>query len=54
MFDDFYAENRPECSVHFRILYLLVSLMAEADIDEESRVLYAKCIRGQLAFVGVS
>lgn len=49
MFDDFYAENRTECSVHFRVLYLLVSLIAEADIDEESRVMYAKCIRGQLS-----
>lgn len=49
MFDDFYAENRTECSVHFRVLYLLVCLIAEADIDEESRVMYAKCIRGQLS-----
>lgn len=49
MFDDFYAENRTESSVHFRVLYLLVCLIAEADIDEESRVMYAKCIRGQLS-----
>lgn len=35
--------------MHFRVLYLLVSLIAEADIDEESRVMYAKCIRGQLS-----
>lgn len=49
LFEDFYAENRTECSVHFRILYLLSSLIAEADIDEPNRIVYAKCIRGQLS-----
>ncbi len=49
LFEDFYAENRIECSVHLRILYLLVNLIAEADIDEHNRVVYAKCIRGQLS-----
>lgn len=48
-FEDFYAENRAELSVHFRVLYLLVSMIAEADIDESNRVVYAKCIRGQLS-----
>lgn len=48
-FKDFYAANRVECSVHFRLLYLLVSLIAEADIEEENRVMYAKSIRGQLS-----
>ena len=48
-FEDFYAENRTEFSVHFRVLYLLVKLIAEADIKDEDRVVYAKCIRGQLS-----
>lgn len=48
-FNDFYAENRTVCSVHFRLLYLLFSLIAEANIDEGSRVMYAKSIRGQLS-----
>lgn len=48
-FKDFYAANRVECSVHFRLLYLLVSMIAEADIEEENRVMYAKSIRGQLS-----
>lgn len=48
-FEDFYAENRTDFSVHFRLLYLLVSLIAEADIDENNRILYAKSIRGQLS-----
>lgn len=49
LFEDFYAANRVECSVHFRLLYLLVGLIAESDLDDDSRVLYAKCIRGQLS-----
>jgi hypothetical protein len=49
LFEDFYAENRIECSVHFRVLYLLVNLIAESDIDDHNRVVYAKCIRGQLS-----
>lgn len=48
-FKDFYATNRVECSVHFRLLYLLVCLIAEADIEEENQVMYAKSIRGQLS-----
>lgn len=48
-FEDFYAENRTEFSVHFRVLYLLVKLIAEANIEDEDRVVYAKCIRGQLS-----
>ncbi len=48
-FKDFYAANRVECSVHFRLLYLLVRMIAEADIEEEKRVMYAKSIRGQLS-----
>lgn len=48
-FKDFYTANRVECSVHFRLLYLLVSMIAEADIEEENRVMYAKSVRGQLS-----
>lgn len=48
-FEAFYAENREQLAVHFRELYQLMRLVAESDIDEEDRVLYAKCIRGQLS-----
>ena len=48
-FEAFYAENREQLAVHFRGLYQLMRLVAESDIDEEDRVLYAKCIRGQLS-----
>jgi len=48
-FETFYAENREQLAVHFRELYQLVRLVAESEIDEEDRVLYAKCIRGQLS-----
>lgn len=49
VFEEFYAENRHVCAVHFRGLYLLVRLVAEAKINEPDRVWYAKCIRGQLS-----
>lgn len=48
-FEVFYAENREQLAVHFRELYQLMRLVAESEIDEEDRVLYAKCIRGQLS-----
>lgn len=48
-FEAFYAGNREQLAVHFRELYQLARLVAESDIDEEDRVLYAKCIRGQLS-----
>ena len=48
-FEAFYAENREQLAVHFRGLYQLMRLVAESDIDEDDRVLYAKCIRGQLS-----
>lgn len=48
-FEAFYAGNRGQLAVHFRELYQLTRLVAESDIDEEDRVLYAKCIRGQLS-----
>lgn len=48
-FEAFYAGNREQLAVHFRELYQLARLVAESGIDEEDRVLYAKCLRGQLS-----
>ena len=48
VFEEFYAQNRMACSVHFRVLYLLVRFVEEGKINEEDRVLYVKSIRGQL------
>ena len=49
-FESFYAENRTLLSTHMRTLYLLMQLIADkGNIDEEDRVAYAKCIRGQLS-----
>lgn len=49
LYEDFYSQHRRELSVHFRLLYLLVRHLAEAEIEEYDRVQYAKCIRGQLS-----
>ena len=48
VFEEFYAQNRMACSVHFRVLYLLVRFIEEGKIREDDRVLYIKSIRGQL------
>ena len=48
MFEEFYAQNRMFCSVHFRVLYQLMRLIDKGDIEEEDRVIYAKSVRGQL------
>ncbi len=49
-FESFYADNRTLLSTHLRTLYLLMQLVADrGDIDEEDRVAYAKCVRGQLS-----
>ena len=49
-FESFYADNRTLLSTHMRTLYLLMQLIADrGDIDEEDRVAYAKCVRGQLS-----
>lgn len=48
-FEAFYAGHREQLAVHFRELYQLVRLVAESEIEEDDRVLYAKCIRGQLS-----
>jgi len=48
-FEAFYAKNREQLAVHFRELYQLTRLVAESEIEEDDRVLYAKCLRGQLS-----
>lgn len=45
---NFYSENRTTLSVHLRVLYLLVSLIAKSELEEEDKVLYAKLVRGQM------
>lgn len=46
---DFYSRNSAYLSVHLRMLYLLVSLVSESNLDEKDKVLYAKLVRGQLS-----
>lgn len=48
---DFYSKNRVYLAVHLRMLYLLVSLVSESNLDDKDKdkVLYAKLIRGQLS-----
>lgn len=46
---DYYSKNRHYLAVHFRMLYLLTSLVSTSDLDKEDKVLYAKLIRGQLS-----
>lgn len=46
---DFYSKNRHYLAVHFRMLYLLTSLVSASDLDKEDKILYAKLIRGQLS-----
>lgn len=49
-FESFYADNRTVMSMHMRTLYLLMQLIADkGNIEDEDRVAYAKCIRGQLS-----
>ena len=48
-YEPFYASNRAEMSIHLRMLYLLYRMLAYADINDETRVEYAKTIRGQLS-----
>ena len=44
----FYIPNRDIASVHFRTLYQLFALIQKSEIDENSKVLYAKMIRSQM------
>ena len=46
---DYYSKNRHYLAVHFRMLYLLTSLVSASDLDKEDKILYAKLIRGQLS-----
>lgn len=46
---DFYSNNRLYLAVHFRMLYLLTSLVSTSNLDDSDKVLYAKLIRGQLS-----
>lgn len=46
---DYYSKNRHYLAVHFRMLYLLTSLVSTSDLDKEDKILYAKLIRGQLS-----
>lgn len=49
-FGEFYAKNRLPMSVHLRTLYLLMKMINDdANIDENTRVHYAKLVRGQLS-----
>lgn len=48
-YEPFYVSNRASMSVHLRMLYLLFRMLAYADINEETRIEYAKTIRGQLS-----
>lgn len=46
---DFYSNNRLYLAVHFRMLYLLTSLVSTSGLETNDKVLYAKLIRGQLS-----
>ena len=49
-FGEFYARNRLPMSVHMRTLYLLMKMINDdTNIDENTRVHYAKLVRGQLS-----
>lgn len=46
---NFYSDNRLYLAVHFRMLYLLTSLVSTSGLETNDMVLYAKLIRGQLS-----
>ena len=48
-FNDFYIENRQVASVYFRIIYRILELVFQADIDTEDKAKYAKMLRCQLS-----
>lgn len=48
-YKDFYARHATEMSVHFRMLYLLIKLVSESELEVEDKVLYAKLVRGQMS-----
>ncbi len=48
-FSDFYAENRPVASVYFRIIYRLLEMIFQAEIESEDKAKFAKMLRCQLS-----
>ncbi len=44
-----YAEHQTMMSVHLRMLYLLVSLISNSELEETDKVQYAKLVRGQMS-----
>lgn len=46
---EFYAEHQTVMSVHLRMLYLLISLISESNLEENDKVQYAKLVRGQMS-----
>ena len=48
-YEALYVRNRHYMSVHLRTLYQVFKFISTADIDEETRLLYAKVVRGQLS-----
>ncbi len=48
-FEELYVRNRHYMSVHLRTLYQVFKFISKADIDEETKLLYAKVVRGQLS-----
>lgn len=48
-YENFYSRHRVYMSVHFRMLYLLVSFISDSDLDDDDKVIYAKLVRGQLS-----
>lgn len=49
LYEDFYAQHREHLSVHLRMLYQLLYFISNSqDIDERTKVEYAKAIRGNL------
>ena len=48
-YKEFYSKHRIFMSIHFRTLYLLMSLLYNSDLEEEDKVMYAKMVRGQMS-----
>ena len=46
---EFYSGHRTEMSVHLRMLYLLVTLVSNSELEEDDKVEYAKLVRGQMS-----
>ena len=46
---EFYSAHRTEMSVHLRMLYLLVTLISNSELEEDDKVEFAKLVRGQMS-----